>query len=121
MAEWTWALVTHGRRAFYAVPLEVAPDHLPGDLWILSLLGVPIHAIANSYNFYDQSFSIVLKVIAIINEILAVGLGILTIGSALVDRPRAIAVAAIRDQPGRDCQLSPACGDSGIRYRWRVF
>lgn len=111
MAEWTWALVTHGPGAFYATQLEVAPDHLPGDLWILYLLGLPTHAIANSYNFYDHSFSIVLKLFAVAGD-LAIALGILQIGTTLTSRPRAMAVAT-------GFAISPAAvAISGVWGQW---
>lgn len=83
MAEWTWALAEHGPGAFYATGLDVPPDHLPGDLWLLWLLGWPIHALDPGFDFYASSWVLVLKTIATLGD-LVIALALLLGGSRLV-------------------------------------
>ena len=82
MAEWTWALAERGPTRFYDLALEVAPDHLPGDLWILWLMGAPLHALDPGFDFYAHPYTLMLKTVALLAD-LAIALGLLAIGCKL--------------------------------------
>jgi hypothetical protein len=82
MAEWTWELTDRGTFGFYQADLEVAPDHLPGDLWILFALGRGIHLVLPQFNFFDPFYAVVLKVIAVSADV-AIALLLLALGRTL--------------------------------------
>ena len=92
MAEWTWALAEHGPGPFYATAMEVAPDHLPGDLWILWILGAPIHALGTGFDFYSPAWVIVLKSVASLGDV-AIALGVYAIGRRVTTAGMALLVA----------------------------
>ena len=70
LREWTWALVQNPLRDFYALNLEVPPDHLPGDLWILYLIGKLTGWLVPSPNYYSESYIIVLKIVPTVVDVL---------------------------------------------------
>lgn len=93
MSEWTRALVSMPQDRFYAADLEIPPDHLPGDLWILWLLGRAVRFVVPETNFAGSGYMAVLKLIAIVSD-LVIGMLLYLIARTLTEERRALLVAA---------------------------
>lgn len=99
LREWTWALVQHPISSFYGLDLEVAPDHLPGDLWILYALGRLTWWVSPGFNFYDVSYLHVLKAVPLIADMGIVVLLFLMARPRLGERGALLVAAAYALNP----------------------
>lgn len=57
---WTWRLVHEPIRRFYVDDGQAFPDHLPGDMWLLKLLGELVHAMHPGVDFYSYGYTAII-------------------------------------------------------------
>ncbi len=93
MSEWTRQLVSAPLAKFYAAQMSVPPDHLPGDLWLLWLLGQAARLVAPGTDFAGVGYMAALKSVAVVADML-VGVLLFAIARGLVGEQRATSVAA---------------------------
>ncbi|MBA2276951.1 MAG: hypothetical protein H0W06_04235 [Chloroflexia bacterium] len=93
MREWTRQLVSAPLAEFYAAEMEVPPDHLPGDLWLLWLLGRGARLVAPGTDFTSDWYMAALKLVAVVADLL-IGVLLFTIARGLAGSRRALIVAA---------------------------
>lgn len=61
---WTWRLVHEPLATFYIDDGQAFPDHLPGDLWLLKLVGELSELVNPGVNFYSGGYTIVIALLA---------------------------------------------------------
>lgn len=57
---WTWRLVHKPIRRFYVDDGQAFPDHLPGDMWLLKLLGELVHTLHPGVDFYSVGYTAII-------------------------------------------------------------
>ncbi len=57
---WTWRLVHEPIQRFYVDDGRAFPDHLPGDMWLLKLLGELAHFVYPGIDFYSLGYTAVI-------------------------------------------------------------
>jgi hypothetical protein len=82
---WATRLVTKPLDHFYAV--NVPPDHLPGDMWLLYGLGQLYRWLAGGARFDERGFLLLLKLVPCLADV-GVGLALFLLANALAS-PRA--------------------------------
>ena len=93
MSEWTRQLHAAPLAEFYAAEMDVPPDHLPGDLWLLWLLGHGARLVAPGTDFSGHGFMVALKAVAVVADLL-VGVLLFIIARGLAGERRALLVTA---------------------------
>ena len=63
--DWTRQLLQNPLHEFYFGQVDVQPDHLPGDLWLLWLVGQAAHLFVPNVDFYGTPFAHLLRLTAI--------------------------------------------------------
>ena len=93
-ADWAWQLLEEPRSQFYAAPLEVPGDHLPGDLTIMWVIAHLTHLVAPDLDFFKPPYVMILKLVPILCDLL-LAIGILRIASLVTNQRRAILIGAL--------------------------
>jgi dolichyl-phosphate-mannose-protein mannosyltransferase len=92
--DWAWQLLEEPRSRFYAAPLEVPGDHLPGDLTIMWGLAHLTHWLAPDLDFFSVTYKVILKLVPIVADLI-LPLGILAIGRRYATQGRTVMVASV--------------------------
>ncbi len=92
-ADWAWQLLEEPRSRFYAAPLEVPGDHLPGDLSIMWVMAHVTHLIAPNLDYFDNRYVLVMKSVPILCD-MVLAIGVLVIGRMCTTERRAIMIAS---------------------------
>ena len=92
--DWAWQLLEEPRSYFYAAPLEVPGDHLPGDLTIMWGLAHLTHWLAPNLDFFSITYKVILKLVPILADLI-LPLGVLAIGRRYASPQRTVRVASL--------------------------
>lgn len=79
---WTWRLVHEPLARFYFDDGQAFPDHLPGDVWLLKLLGTSAHVVEPNIDFYGPVFGALISLLAMSFDA-ALAISLLLIGRAI--------------------------------------
>lgn len=69
---WTWRLVHEPLNRFYVDDGQAFPDHLPGDIWLLKILGDASQFLDPTVDFHARSYSLVIAAMVMLFDALAV-------------------------------------------------
>ncbi|MCA9834719.1 MAG: hypothetical protein KC435_12280 [Thermomicrobiales bacterium] len=89
---WTWRLVHEPLGRFYVDDGQAFPDHLPGDLWLLKILGEITRVFDPSIDYYSRSYSIAIACMVMLFDVVAM-VSIWHIGTYFSDSDRAFRYA----------------------------
>jgi dolichyl-phosphate-mannose-protein mannosyltransferase len=108
--DWAWQLLEEPRSRFYAAPLEVPGDHLPGDLTVMWVLAHLTHLVAPDLDYFSVTYKFILKLVPITADLLLAVSVLLAaqrlttvrrsviLGSAMALNPAAIVISAVWGQ-----------------------
>lgn len=72
-SHWTWRLVHEPLRMFYVDDGQAFPDHLPGDLWLLKIIGQVSSTVDPGLGFYTPTYTMVIaSVVTVFDAMTAV-------------------------------------------------
>ena len=109
-SDWAWQLFEEPRNRFYAAPLEVPGDHLPGDLTIMWIMAHVTRVAVPGFDFFDNRYVLIIKAVPIVCDLLlAVGMALVArsfgsrrqavvVGSLVALNPAAIMISAVWGQ-----------------------
>ncbi|MCO5228207.1 MAG: hypothetical protein M9934_07975 [Thermomicrobiales bacterium] len=72
-SHWTWRLVHQPLGGFYVDDGQVFPDHLPGDLWFLKIIGQMTNTVDPTMSFYTPTYTMIIAcVVTVFDAVTAI-------------------------------------------------